>query len=239
MAQVGHHNNGDGTSAEMATMYIATTARTTAQQRRQCPSNDGKGASATMTSSQWWRWFQSDGGKGAFAMSARTPVLQLQWWQLHQDNAQATMATLPAQRQCQSHNGNDAQATPAPWRQQCPSNAIATTATMPKRCWQQCQHDNNASATMTEGRHAPRQRNACQWDAGNDTSGNCAEEGNFAKDNDFGTKWKRADNVSASTTEGRLAGGTEMTPAATLPRKAISSRTATSAQKVIWLRTAA
>jgi hypothetical protein len=239
MAQVRHHNNGNGTSAKTATMYIATTTKMPALQWQQCPSNDGNGASATMTPAQWRQWFQSDDGKGAIAMSARMPAPQLQWWQLHQDNAQAMMATLPAQRQCQSHNGNDAQATPVLRRQQCPSNASATTATMPKRRWQQCQRDDNASAATTERCHAPHQRNACQWDAGNDASGNCAEEGDFSKDNNFGTKWKHAKNVSASTTEGRLAGGTEMTPAATLPRKAISSRTATSAQKAIWLMTAA
>jgi|688.fasta_scaffold239022_1 hypothetical protein len=42
---------------------------------------------------------------------------------------------------------------------------------MPKGRWQQCQRNDNASAATTEGRHAPRQRNDCQWDAGDDASG--------------------------------------------------------------------
>ena len=73
------------------------------------------------------------------------------------------------------------------------------TATMPKRCWQQCQRNNNASAATTEGRHAPRQRNDCQWDAGDDASGKCAKEGDVAEDNGFGTKCELPNDASAST----------------------------------------
>ncbi len=69
-------------------------------------------------------------------------------------------------------------------------------ATMPKRCWQQCQRDNDASTATTVGRHAPRQRNACQWDVGDDASGNFSKDGEFVEDNDFSTKGDLAEDVS-------------------------------------------
>jgi hypothetical protein len=59
---------------------------------------------------------------------------------------------------------------------------------MPKRCWQQCQRNDDASTAMTVGRHAPRQRNACQRDVGDDASGNFSKDGKFVEDNDFSTK---------------------------------------------------
>ena len=46
------------------------------------------------------------------------------------------------------------------------------------------------------GRHAPRQRNACQRDAGDDASGNLSEDGKFVKDNDFGTRGNLAEDGS-------------------------------------------
>ncbi len=59
---------------------------------------------------------------------------------------------------------------------------------MPKRCWQQCQRNNDASTATTVGHHAPRQRNACQRDVGDDASGNFFKDGEFVEDNDFSTK---------------------------------------------------
>jgi hypothetical protein len=90
------------------------------------------------------------------------------------------------------HRNFDAVGNFAEGRQQCPSNvgkgASATTApellrrkdilravhTIPRRLQPQ----------LKRQRHC----NACQWDAGNDASGNFAEEGDLVKDDDFGTK---------------------------------------------------
>jgi hypothetical protein len=85
---------------------------------------------------------------------------------------------------------------PAPRRRQCPSNTSAMTATMPKRCWQQCQRNDDASTATTVGRHAPSQRNACQWDVGDDASGNFSKDGKFVEDNNFSTKGNLAEDGS-------------------------------------------
>ncbi len=67
---------------------------------------------------------------------------------------------------------------------------------MPKRCWQQCQRDNDTSTATTVGCHAPRQRNACQRDVGDDASGNFSKDGKFVKDNNFSTKRDLAEDGS-------------------------------------------
>ncbi len=49
---------------------------------------------------------------------------------------------------------------------------------------------------MTVGRHAPRQRNACQRDVGDDASGNFSKDGEFVEDNNFSTKGDLAEDSS-------------------------------------------
>jgi hypothetical protein len=109
---------------------------------------------------------------------------------------------------------------PAPRRRRCPSNASATMAMMPKRCWQQCQRDNNAStATTTVGRHGPRQRNACQQDVGDDTSGDFSKDGEFVEDNNFSTKGNLAEDGSLAKEGNFDAVGDFCQRSATMPKQ--------------------
>jgi hypothetical protein len=77
------------------------------------------------------------------------------------------------QQQCPSNVGKGDSATTAPeflrWK-----DVLRVVRTIPRRL----------RPRLKQQRHC----NACQWYAGNDASGVFDEEGNFVKDNDFGTK---------------------------------------------------
>jgi hypothetical protein len=109
-----------------------------------------------------------------------------------EDNDFSTKGNLAEDGSLAEEGNFDAVGDFAEGRQQCPSEvgkgASRTTApellrrkdvlravrTIPRRL----------QPRLKQQRHC----NACQRDAGNDASGNFAKEGNFVKDNDFGTK---------------------------------------------------
>ncbi len=76
-------------------------------------------------------------------------------------------------KQCPSNVGKGASATTAPELLRR-KDVLRAVGTIPRRLRPQ----------LKQQRHC----NACQRDAGNDASGNFAEEGNLVKDDDFSTK---------------------------------------------------